>query len=94
MLREVMAGDLHVFAVRAGASRLTLSLRPRLLEGNEIAELRGADDRTPYAAETAVSRWVEAVKARVRMDMLTGHSPTIGVDDSDEDFLLSRVDRG
>jgi hypothetical protein len=68
VLRDVMAGDLFVFAVRAGASRLTLALRPRPLEGYDVAELRGADDRTPCAAETAaVSRWVEAVNARARM---------------------------
>lgn len=69
VLPDVMSGHLHVFAVRAGASRLTLALRPRLLDGYEIAELRGPDDRSPFPAETAaVSRWVEAVNARVRLN--------------------------
>lgn len=67
VLSHLMAGHLHVFSVRAGPSRLTLALAPRLLGGYEVAELRGANDRSPLPAEAAaVARWVEAVNARVR----------------------------
>jgi hypothetical protein len=66
-LEEIMEARLYVFLVRAGGSRLTVSLRPQLIDGYEIVEVRRAGDRRPFRAElAAVSRWLDAVNARAR----------------------------
>jgi len=65
LLPDIMAGQLYLFAVRAGASRLTVALRPRLLEGYEFLEARGQGDRLPFRAEmAAINRWLGAVNDR------------------------------
>ncbi|HYG70159.1 MAG TPA: PcfJ domain-containing protein, partial [Anaeromyxobacteraceae bacterium] len=62
---DVVAGDLYVFAVRAGPSRLTSAVRPLRAGGYELVEVRGQANRAPTRAERdAVTRWLEAVNDR------------------------------